>query len=106
VLTSNVRRGRIYLPLDELEMVGLCEEDIFNGCITDEWRSFMRARSLIRRARSFFRQAKEGATKLNQESRWPVRQLTTSITVLLTIIRQHQSQRRTMVCFILTEALL
>jgi hypothetical protein len=45
VLTNNVRRGRIYLPLDELEMAGLFEEDIFNGCVTDEWRSFMRARS-------------------------------------------------------------
>jgi hypothetical protein len=45
VLTNGVRRGMVYLPLDELEMVGLSEEDIFNGCITDEWRSFMRAKA-------------------------------------------------------------
>lgn len=71
VLTNSARRGRIYLPLDELEMAGLSEDDIFNGRVTDEWRNFMRAQ--IARARSFFRQAEEGATELNQESRWPVR---------------------------------
>jgi 15-cis-phytoene synthase len=104
VLTNNsVRRGRIYLPLDELEMAGLSEEDIFNGRVTDEWRSFMRGQ--IARARSFFRQAEEGATELNQESRWPVRQLiTTSITVLLT---DHNSSasitEKNNGCFRLTE---
>ncbi|GJM99501.1 hypothetical protein PR202_ga16605 [Eleusine coracana subsp. coracana] len=67
---EDARRGRIYLPLDELEMAGLSEDDIFNGRVTDEWRSFMRGQ--IARARSFFRQAEEGATELNQESRWPV----------------------------------
>ncbi|KAL6655065.1 hypothetical protein ACP70R_005891 [Stipagrostis hirtigluma subsp. patula] len=67
---EDARRGRIYLPLDELEMAGLSEDDIFNGRVTDEWRSFMRGQ--IERARAFFRQAEEGATELNQESRWPV----------------------------------
>ncbi|XP_062198711.1 phytoene synthase 3, chloroplastic-like [Phragmites australis] len=67
---EDARRGRIYLPQDELEMAGLSEVDIFNGRVTDEWRSFMRGQ--ITRARSFFRQAEEAATELNQESRWPV----------------------------------
>jgi phytoene synthase len=67
---EDARRGRIYLPQDELEMAGLSEVDIFNGRVTDEWRGFMRGQ--ITRARSFFRQAEEGATELNQESRWPV----------------------------------
>ncbi|KAL6844591.1 hypothetical protein ACP4OV_025250 [Aristida adscensionis] len=67
---EDARRGRIYLPMDELEMAGLSEDDIFSGRVTDEWRCFMRGQ--IERARSFFRQAEEGATELNQESRWPV----------------------------------
>ncbi|KAL5201126.1 hypothetical protein ABZP36_035480 [Zizania latifolia] len=67
---EDARRGRIYLPLDELEMAGLSEDDIFHGRVTDRWRSFMRGQ--ITRARAFFRQAEEGATELNQESRWPV----------------------------------
>ncbi|CAN6175271.1 unnamed protein product [Urochloa humidicola] len=67
---EDARRGRIYLPQDELEMAGLSEADIFSGRVTDEWRGFMRGQ--ITRARAFFRQAEEGATELNQESRWPV----------------------------------
>jgi phytoene synthase len=68
---NSARRGRIYLPQDELEMAGLSDADILDGRVTDEWRSFMRGQ--ITRARAFFRQAEEGATELNQESRWPVR---------------------------------
>nr|CAB3457829.1 unnamed protein product [Digitaria exilis] len=67
---EDARRGRIYLPQDELEVAGLSEDDIFNGRVTDEWRSFMSGQ--IKRARAFFRQAEEGASELNQESRWPV----------------------------------
>ncbi|XP_015696684.2 phytoene synthase 3, chloroplastic-like [Oryza brachyantha] len=67
---EDARRGRIYLPLDELEMAGLSEDDIFSGRVTDRWRGFMRGQ--ITRARAFFRQAEEGAAELNQESRWPV----------------------------------
>ncbi|KAL6844594.1 hypothetical protein ACP4OV_025253 [Aristida adscensionis] len=67
---EDARRGRIYLPMDELEMAGLSENDIFSSSVTDKWRRFMRGQ--IKRARSFFRQAEEGATELNQESRWPV----------------------------------
>jgi phytoene synthase len=68
---EDARRGRIYLPMDELEMAGLSEDDIFDGRVTDRWRCFMRDQ--ITRARAFFRQAEEGASELNQESRWPVR---------------------------------
>lgn len=67
---EDARRGRIYLPMDELEMAGLSEDDIFDGRVTDRWRCFMRDQ--ITRARAFFRQAEEGASELNQESRWPV----------------------------------
>jgi phytoene synthase len=71
LLICSARRGRIYLPMDELEMAGLSEDDIFDGRVTDRWRCFMRDQ--ITRARAFFRQAEEGASELNQESRWPVR---------------------------------
>ncbi|PWZ13760.1 Phytoene synthase, chloroplastic [Zea mays] len=67
---EDARRGRIYLPQDELEMAGLSDADVLDGRVTDEWRGFMRGQ--IARARAFFRQAEEGATELNQESRWPV----------------------------------
>uniref|UniRef100_A0ACD5XVH6 Uncharacterized protein n=1 Tax=Avena sativa TaxID=4498 RepID=A0ACD5XVH6_AVESA len=67
---EDARRGRIYLPLDELAMAGISEADIFAGRVTDAWRSFMKEQ--IARARAYFQQAEQGAAELNQESRWPV----------------------------------
>nr|CAD1830656.1 unnamed protein product [Ananas comosus var. bracteatus] len=67
---EDARRGRIYLPQDELAQYGLSDEDIFNGRVNDKWRGFMR--SQIERARMFFQEAEKGVTELSQASRWPV----------------------------------
>ncbi|KMZ72123.1 Phytoene synthase [Zostera marina] len=67
---EDARRGRIYLPLDELEQGGITEDDIFAGRVTDKWRSFMKKQ--IKRARLFFEEAEKGITQLSQASRWPV----------------------------------
>eukprot|EP00262_Sarcandra_glabra_P004849 TRINITY_DN1608_c0_g1_i1.p1 TRINITY_DN1608_c0_g1~~TRINITY_DN1608_c0_g1_i1.p1 ORF type:complete len:421 (-),score=50.60 TRINITY_DN1608_c0_g1_i1:171-1433(-) len=67
---EDARRGRIYLPQDELAQAGLSDEDIFAGKVTERWRSFMK--SQIKRARMFFRKAEKGVTELNPASRWPV----------------------------------
>ncbi|KAJ1694556.1 hypothetical protein LUZ63_011254 [Rhynchospora breviuscula] len=67
---EDARRGRIYLPRDELAQAGLSEEDIFNGKVTDRWRSFMK--NQIKRARMFFQEAENGVTELSKASRWPV----------------------------------
>ncbi|KAI7724653.1 hypothetical protein M8C21_006387 [Ambrosia artemisiifolia] len=64
------RRGRVYLPQDELAQAGLSDEDIFAGKVTDEWRAFMKKQ--IKRARSFFDKAQQGVTQLSSASRWPV----------------------------------
>ncbi|KAI3823189.1 hypothetical protein L1987_04621 [Smallanthus sonchifolius] len=63
-------RGRVYLPQDELSQFGLCDEDIYSRRITDNWREFMKGQ--ITRARFYFNQAEEGASKLDKDSRWPV----------------------------------
>ncbi|KAI5597229.1 hypothetical protein POPTR_002G056800v4 [Populus trichocarpa] len=67
---EDARRGRIYLPQDELAQAGLSDEDIFNGKVTDKWRSFMKVQ--IKRARMFFDEAEKGVAELNDASRWPV----------------------------------
>ncbi|KAL7614114.1 phytoene synthase 2, chloroplastic isoform X1 [Lactuca sativa] len=67
---EDARRGRVYLPQDELAQAGLSDEDIFAGKVTDKWRSFMKKQ--IKRARSFFDEAEEGARQLSPASRWPV----------------------------------
>ncbi|RLN13137.1 phytoene synthase, chloroplastic [Panicum miliaceum] len=67
---EDARRGRIYLPQDELAQAGLSDEDIFNGVVTNRWRNFMKQQ--IKRARMFFEEAERGVTELSQASRWPV----------------------------------
>ncbi|KAL8166693.1 hypothetical protein V2J09_008192 [Rumex salicifolius] len=55
---EDARRGRVYLPQDELAQAGLSDEDIFGGKVTDRWRSFMKKQ--IKRARMFFDEAEKG----------------------------------------------
>lgn len=70
ILLSSARRGRIYLPQDELAEAGLSDADIYAGKVTDKWRSFMKDQ--IKRARMFFDEAEKGVTELSEASRWPV----------------------------------
>ncbi|KAJ6846399.1 phytoene synthase, chloroplastic [Iris pallida] len=67
---EDARRGRIYLPQDELVQAGLSDEDVFKGKVTDKWRSFMK--NQISRARKFFLDAEQGVMELSRASRWPV----------------------------------
>ncbi|EEF29412.1 phytoene synthase 2, chloroplastic [Ricinus communis] len=67
---EDARRGRVYLPQDELAQAGLSDDDIFAGRVTDKWRNFMK--NQIKRARMFFNEAEKGVTELSAESRWPV----------------------------------
>ncbi|OVA04085.1 Squalene/phytoene synthase [Macleaya cordata] len=67
---EDARRGRVYLPQDELMQAGLSDEDIFAGRVTDKWRNFMKKQ--IKRARMFFDEAEKGVTQLSSASRWPV----------------------------------
>ncbi|XP_068335408.1 phytoene synthase 2, chloroplastic-like [Pyrus communis] len=67
---EDARRGRVYLPQDELAQAGLSDDDIFLGKVTDKWQSFMKGQ--IKRARMFFDEAEKGVSELNSASRWPV----------------------------------
>ncbi|KAL0381310.1 UNVERIFIED_CONTAM: Bifunctional 15-cis-phytoene synthase, chromoplastic [Sesamum angustifolium] len=67
---EDARRGRVYLPQDELAQAGLSDEDIFAGKVTDKWRNFMKKQ--INRARKFFDDAENGVKELSSASRWPV----------------------------------
>nr|QOJ43197.1 chloroplast 15-cis-phytoene synthase [Solanum lycopersicum] len=67
---EDARRGRVYLPQDELAQAGLSDEDIFAGRVTDKWRIFMKKQ--IHRARKFFDEAEKGVTELSSASRFPV----------------------------------
>jgi phytoene synthase len=64
------RRGRIYVPVDDLAKFGLTEEDVFAGKVDDRWREFMKFQ--IARARKYFQEAEDSVTSLSPESRFPV----------------------------------
>ncbi|CAN4078439.1 unnamed protein product [Withania somnifera] len=67
---EDARRGRVYLPQDELALAGISDKDIFAGRVTDKWRIFMKKQ--IQRARKFFDEAEKGVMELSSASRWPV----------------------------------
>ncbi|CAJ1971308.1 unnamed protein product [Sphenostylis stenocarpa] len=67
---EDARRGRVYLPQDELAQAGLSDDDIFRGKVTEKWRKFMKGQ--IKRARMFFDEAERGIAELNPASKWPV----------------------------------
>jgi len=67
---EDARRGRIYLPLEELALFDYTEEDLFNGVVDDRWRELMRFQ--IQRARKFYDQAERGIRALSPDSRWPI----------------------------------
>ena len=71
------QRGRIYVPLEDLDRFGIAESEILsgmfsrsNGKIDDRWRAFMKFQ--IARARSYYREAEVGVQMLQKDARWPV----------------------------------
>lgn len=67
---EDARRGRIYLPLEDLELFKYSEEDLMNGVIDERWQALMRFQ--IQRALKFYHQAESGISVLNPDARWPV----------------------------------
>lgn len=67
---EDARRGRIYIPLDELALFNYTEADLVNGVVDDRWRELMRFQ--IQRARKFFAEAERGINALSRDARFPV----------------------------------
>jgi 15-cis-phytoene synthase len=67
---EDAQRGRIYLPLQDLELFGYTEKDLLNGVVDDRWRALMRFQ--IQRARKYYQEAEKGVRYLSQDARLPV----------------------------------
>ncbi|MBE9038887.1 15-cis-phytoene synthase CrtB [aff. Roholtiella sp. LEGE 12411] len=67
---EDARRGRIYIPLEDLARFNYTEQDLFKGVVDERWRSLMRFQ--ITRARQFYTKAERGITYLSSDARWPV----------------------------------
>ena len=62
--------GRLYLPLEELHLFNLCEDDIARGEVDHRWRAFMRFQ--IRRARQLYAEALPGVALLGKSGRFAI----------------------------------
>ena len=67
---EDAKRGRIYIPLEDLAKFNYTEQDFFKGVVDDRWRALMRFQ--IDRARQFYTTSDEGITYLASDARWPV----------------------------------
>ena len=67
---EDARRGRIYLPLEDLDRFNYTEKDLLKGVVDDRWRSIMRFQ--IQRARKFYVEAEKGISRLSPDARFPV----------------------------------
>lgn len=67
---EDARRGRIYLPLQELARFNYTEKDLMQGVIDDRWRALMQFQ--IQRAREYYAQAESGISRLSPDARFPV----------------------------------
>lgn len=85
---EDARRGRIYLPLEDLATFNYTEADLFQGVIDDRWRALMKFQ--ISRAREFFTQAEAGISTLEQDARWPVWSALILYRQILDVIEQNQ----------------
>ena len=63
-------RGRIYLPLEDLQKFNYSEEDLMNGKINENWKALMTFQ--LARAREWFIQSEEGIRWLSIDARWPI----------------------------------
>ena len=64
------RRGRLYLPREELERFGLSEAEIAAGKVTPAWRAFMRHQ--IERARNLYAESWPGIAMLRGDGRFAI----------------------------------
>ena len=80
-------RGRIYLPLEDLERFGYSEEELMAGVLNDSWRALMRFE--VGRARDWFARSEEGVRWLAPDARWPVWASLRLYRGILDVIEQH-----------------
>lgn len=63
-------RGRIYLPLEDLQRFSYSEKELMEGVVNDRWISLMKFQ--IQRARDWFQRSEDGVRFLCADARWPV----------------------------------
>jgi len=84
---EDARRGRIYLPLEDLARFNYSEADLFKQIIDDRWRALMHFQ--IQRARQYYADAERGISLLSPDARWPVWSALMLYRKILTVIEEN-----------------
>lgn len=84
---EDARRGRIYLPLEDLALFNYTEADLTNGVIDSRWRALMQFQ--IQRARKFYLDAERGIRHLSPDARWPVWSALVLYRMILDVIEEN-----------------
>jgi 15-cis-phytoene synthase len=85
---EDARRGRIYLPLEDLARFDYTEEDLLKGVVDHRWQQLMKFQ--IERARQYYAEAESGVQILNRDARWPVWSALMLYRQILDVIEQNQ----------------
>lgn len=85
---EDARRGRIYLPQEDLALFNYTEADLFNGVVDERWCELMRFE--IQRARKFFATAEKGIHQLSPDARFPVWSALMLYRKILDVIEENQ----------------
>jgi 15-cis-phytoene synthase len=84
---EDARRGRIYLPLEDLRRFGYSEQDLLKGVIDERWKKLMQFQ--IDRARRYFTEADRGISFLHEDARLPVWSASITYSWILKSIEQN-----------------
>jgi 15-cis-phytoene synthase len=84
---EDARRGRIYIPLEDLARFNYSEDDLLKGVLDDRWRALMQFQ--IQRARNFYSEAERGITALSEDARLPVWAATMMYSKILDVIERN-----------------
>ncbi len=86
-IAEDWRRGRLYLPISELQTFGLSEQDLARGTIDRRWRAFMRFQ--IARTHAIYQESLPGIGLLAPQGRLAVTAAATFYRAILNDIEAH-----------------
>ncbi len=81
------KKGRLYLPQDEMARFGIIENDIADGKVTSRWRKFMRFQ--IERVRRLYEESWPGIAMLAKSGRFAIGAAADLYEAILTDIERH-----------------
>ncbi|MBD2103858.1 phytoene synthase [Leptolyngbya sp. FACHB-261] len=85
---EDARRGRIYIPLEDLQRFDYTERELLSYVVDDRWMALMSFQ--IERARGFYARAESGVSALSRDARWPVWAALMNYRAILDAIERNQ----------------